>query len=658
MRILMIIVLVGQFSWVCARERVRIIPVPASVEWRKGEYKAAIHGAPEVWLREQVEVVVSPDRMRFPSDESYRLEVSPAGIRVEARHEKGHFYGLQTLAQLMKVSRSGVMRIPSVRIADSPRFAYRGLMLDVSRHFYPKAFILKQLDAMARYKLNTLHLHLTDAAGWRLQIDRYPLLTEVAAWRTHREWKPWWNGDRNYLHRDTPGAQGGFYSKDDMREIIRYAAERHITIIPEIEMPGHSEEVLAVYPELSCTGMPYHHGEFCPGKDTTLAFIKNVLTEVMDLFPSRFIHIGGDEANKSSWEKCADCQARIHDHGLHNEKELQSWFVSQVGSFLRQNGRRLLGWDEIIEGGIPAGATVMSWRGEGGGAAALLTGQHAAIMSPGEYCYLDAYQDAPHTQPEAIGGFTPLEKIYSYEPFGTVAHRVDRDSMLGVQANLWTEYVSAEAHAETMLWPRAMALSEIGWSKAENKSYSLFRKAALREVDYLKAMAYRPFELKNELGNRPAAKSRVSHKALGKRVAYLAPYAKVYAAGGDSALTDGWRGGWTYGDGRWQGFISPRRLELVIDLDQVTRLKSVALDFIQSEGAEVYLPAGFTVEISEDGESYTRLYHQQFEVVKTGAVAFRTCEWKGRARARFVKISAQSSKELGGWIFTDEVIVE
>jgi hexosaminidase len=657
MRLLIIFIFVWQFSWIWARDRVRVIPVPASVEWGTGEFKAKIQGDPEVWLQQQVTMVVSPDRLRFPSDESYCLQVGPTGIRVEARHEKGHFYGLQTLNQLINVSKSGVMRIPSVLISDSPRFAYRGLMLDVSRHFFSKSFIMKQLDAMARYKLNTLHLHLTDAAGWRVQIDRYPLLTGVAAWRPQRDWKRWWNGDRSYVDRDTPEAYGGFYSKDDIREIVRYAAERHITVIPEIEMPGHSEEVLAVYPELSCTGKPYSHGEFCPGKDTTLVFIKHVLSEVMDLFPSNFIHIGGDEANKSSWEKCSDCRMRMQVHGLQSEKELQSWFVAEIGRFLQMNGRKLIGWDEIIEGGIPAGATVMSWRGESGGNIALLSGTHSAVMSPGEFCYFDAYQDAPHTQPEAIGGYTPLEKIYSYDPFSAVAHRVVCDSMLGVQANLWTEYVATDAHAEAMLWPRSMALAEIGWSILENKSYPLFRIAALREVNYLTTKAYSTFDLKNELGNRPEAKQRVKHKAVGKRIEYLSPFNKVYAAGGDSALVDGRRGGWTYGDGRWQGFISPRRLELVVDLDEVIRLKTIALDFIQSEGAEVYLPANVSIEISDDGESYTRLYDQKYDVVKTGKVAFRTSEWRGRAKARYVKISARSSRESGGWIFTDEVIV-
>ena len=657
MRVLVVIVFVLQLSGVLARENVRIIPVPDSVVWGKGAFKVDVPGAAESWLQDQVEVAVVTDNGRFPSEESYSLKVTPQGVLLEAGHTRGVFYGKQTLRQLMKVSAGGQVRIPSVTITDSPRYSYRGLMLDVSRHFFPKEFVRKQLDAMARYKLNTLHLHLTDAAGWRLQIDRYPLLTEVAAWRTHKEWKPWWFGDRKYLHRDDPAAQGGFYTKEDMRELIRYATERHITLIPEIEMPGHSEEVLAVYPELSCTGVPYKHGEFCPGKDTTLAFLKNVLTEVMELFPSEYIHVGGDEANKSSWKSCVDCQARMRQQGLTNEEELQTWLISEMGAFLNSKGRKLLGWDEIIEGGVPTGATVMSWRGEEGGNKAILSG-HPAVMSPGEFCYLDYYQDAPHSQPEAIGGYTPLEKIYSYEPYKAVADKAAPELMPGVQANLWTEYVPTEAHAETMLWPRAMALAEIGWSAVADKDYKAFRKAALREVDKMKREGYQPFELKSEIGNRPEAQSKLSHKAVGKKVSYSAPYSQAYTAGGDSALTDGWRGGWTYGDKRWQGFISPRRLELMVDMERTITIKKISLDFMQSEGAEVFLPATFIIQISEDGENFSQLHDEVNVVTKTGQVVFRTYQWKGKTKARYVKISARSGKEFGGWLFTDEVVVE
>ncbi len=638
--------------------KIRIIPEPSVVEWKKGIYSTKVAEGTGVWLDALNGTLFPDDFQRFPTVESYFLKVTPREIRLEARDAKGLFYGKQTLRQLLEMTAKGRLRIPAVEITDQPRFAYRGIMIDVSRHFYPKEFILKQLDAMSRYKLNTLHLHLTDAAGWRLEIDRYPLLTRVAAWRTHPEWKSWWNGDRKYLHYTDPGAKGGYYSKEDVREIIRYASERNISVVPEIEMPGHSEEVLAVHPELSCSGKPYQQGEFCPGKDTSIVFLQHVLSEVMELFPSTYIHIGGDEANKTPWKNCVHCQERMRELGLQNEKELQSWFVSQIGSFLKQNGRRLLGWDEITEGGIPEGATVMSWRGESGGNTALLTQRHAAIMSPGGFCYLDAYQDAPHTQPEAIGGYIPLAKLYSYEPFSEVESRVHRDSMLGVQANVWTEYISTEKHAETMLWPRAMALAEIGWSEKGKKDFGAFRKAALREVEKLKSAGYSPFELKNEVGNRPESLSKQIHKAVGKKVSYLSEFNQVYAAGGDSALTDGWRGGWTYGDGRWQGFIGPRRLELVIDLGEKQKFKSVALDCMQSEGAEVYLPVWLQIEISDDNQNYTVIHREENAVIKTGQVQFRRYSWKGRAVARYLKVSARSSRELGGWIFTDEVIVE
>lgn len=355
---------------------------------------------------------------RLPSPESYTLSVTPEKIQIQATSGAGLFYGMQTLLQLLQPSDKGYS-VASVEIQDTPRFAYRGFMLDVSRHFSTKEFVKKQIDALAFYKINRLHLHLTDAAGWRIEIKKYPLLTELAAWRTDANWKKWWNSDRKYVRFDEPGASGGYYTQEDIREIVAYARQHYITVIPEIEMPAHSEEVLAAYPQLSCAGEPYKNADFCVGNEETFTFLENVLTEVMELFPSEYIHVGGDEAGMAAWKNCPKCQKRMKDEHLSHVEELQSYLIHRIEKFLNAHGRHLLGWDEILKGGLAPNATVMSWRGEEGGIAAVTSG-HRAIMTPGAYCYLDSYQDAPYSQPEAIGGYLPLKKVYSYNPIPAV----------------------------------------------------------------------------------------------------------------------------------------------------------------------------------------------------------------------------------------------
>ena len=488
----------------------------------------------------------------------------------------------------MQPASTGSYSVPSVEIEDTPRFAYRGLMLDVSRHFSTKEFIKKQIDALAYYKINRLHLHLTDAAGWRLEIKKYPLLTDFAAWRTDPTWKKWWNGGRKYLRYDEPGASGGYYTQDDIREILEYARQHYITVIPEIEMPSHSEEVLAAYPQLSCSGEPYKNSDFCVGNEETFTFLENVLTEVMELFPSEYIHVGGDEAGKSAWKTCPKCQKRMKDEHLANVDELQSYLIHRIEKFLNNHGRRLLGWDEILQGGIAPNATVMSWRGEEGGIAAVTSGHHA-IMTPGAYCYLDSYQDAPYSQPEAIGGYLPLKKVYAYDPVPASLTAEQAKLVYGVQGNLWVEYIPTPEHVEYMIYPRMLALAEVAWSAPERKSWPDFHTRALSAVADLQKKGYHPFDLSKEIGSRPESLQPVSHLALGKKVTYNSSYSPHYPAQGNTALTDGIRGDWTYGDGSWQGFISDNRLDVTIDMEKETPIHSRRF---YASGRRGSIPAG------------------------------------------------------------------
>ena len=591
------------------------------------------------------------------SMESYQLSITGKGISVVAPSAAGLFYGFQSLLQLAEQEADGTFSFPLIEIKDSPRFSYRGLHLDVSRHFRTKEFLKKQLDAMARYKLNRFHWHLTDGAGWRLEIKRYPELTEQAAYRPYPNWKAWWKGGRKYCTKDAPGADGGYYTQEDAREIVEYARQRHITVIPEIEMPGHSEEVLAVFPHLSCSGKPYVNSEVCIGNEDTFTFLQNVLLEVMEIFPSEYIHIGGDEANMDSWKKCPLCQKRMKQEGLADVKELQSYLIHRMEKFLNEHGRQLLGWDEILEGGLAPRATVMSWRGEEGGIKAAKAG-HDVIMTPGGFCYLDSYQDAPTTQPEAIGGYLTLEKVYSYDPIPEVLTKEGADYIQGVQANVWAEYITTAEHMEYMVYPRLLALAEVAWTQPDKKNWEHFHRCALKEVKWLQDNGYHPFDLSKEVGERPEAAIPVEHLGLMKTVKYTSPYAPQYTAGGDSALVDGLRGGWTYGDKRWQGFLNTD-MDITVDLGEMKEISSIAAEFMQLSGPYVWLPREVIISISEDGNTFTEQARLHTDVPTTeDRLVFRTYEWDGKASARYVRYQALSNGIEGGWLFTDEIVIK
>ena len=596
--------------------------------------------------------------------EAYLLKVTPEQILIKASDTKGFFYALQSIRQLLPAAiesgqpvKNVAWSVPAVTIQDEPRFGFRGLLLDPVRCFIPKENVLRIIDCMAMLKINKLHFHLTDDNGWRIEIKKYPLLTEFAAWRTDANWKTWWNGGRKYLRFDEPGASGGYYTQDDIREIVEYARQHFITIIPEIEMPAHSEEVLAAYPQLSCAGEPYKNADFCIGNEETFTFLENVLTEVMALFPSEYIHIGGDEAGMAAWKTCPKCQKRMKDEHLSHVDELQSYLIHRIEKFLNDHGRRLLGWDEILKGGLAPNATVMSWRGEEGGITAVTSG-HRAIMTPGGYCYLDSYQDAPYSQPEAIGGYLPLKKVYSYNPVSTSLSAEQAKLVYGAQVNLFTEYVPTPEHVEYMLYPRTLALAEVAWSAPERKSWPDFYARALKAVTDLQAKGYHTFDLKSEIGSRPESLQPLTHLALGKKVIYNAPYNSSYAAQGDVTLTDGIRGDWTYGDGAWQGFISKNRLDVTVDMENETTIHSVTAAFMQVVGAEVFLPASVVISVSDDGVNFTELKHQDFVVNKEEAIKFSDVSWEGTVKGRYVRYQARAGKELGGWIFTDEIIVK
>ncbi len=664
-----------------------------------------------------VKVMMSIDNSKTSdNEESYSLTVNKGGVSAQASSEAGIFYAIQTLLQLIE-SNDGLL--PFVEIIDAPRFAYRGLMLDCSRHFLSMDFLKKQIDMMAYLKLNRFHWHLTDGAGWRLQINKYPELTNIAAWRAEHTWKEWWNSGRQYVKEGTPGAYGGYYTQDEARELVKYAADRYITVIPEIEMPGHSEEVLAVYPQLSCTGKPYTSSEFCIGNEETFEFLENVLAEVIEIFPSEFIHVGGDEASREHWKKCAKCQKRIKDEGLKDEAELQSYLITRIEKYINEQGRKLLGWDEILEGGLAPNATVMSWRGVDGAIAAARSG-HDAIMTPGSHCYFDSYQGEPDTQPEAIGGFLTIEKVYSFEPIPEGLSAEESKHILGPQANLWAEYITNENHMEYMIYPRLLALAEVAWTQPENKSWDKFKVRVNRTIPFLQNKGYNTYTLSKEPfvtmisnadnksidvslsselypveiryttdGTNPDINSALYrepvsikdsanfktqifqdgkavgnviekridfHNAIGKSIEYVTPFSQYYTAGGETALINGIPGGPAHGDGQWQGFIIPE-IEIIIDLGEVMPIKYLKTSFLQNAGAEIWLPANVSFSVSNDKSSFTMLQDFVDETDPKAEGTFsKPFAWSGQTEGRYLKLKA-NRKSVNGWLFLDEIVV-
>jgi len=596
-------------------------------------------------------------------DEEYRLQIQGgSSVVLQARTTAGLFYGVQTILQMLpaeimsdKLVKDIDLTMPAVYIHDYPRFEWRGMHLDVCRHFFPVEFVKKYLDLMALYKMNVFHWHLTEDQGWRIEIKKYPELTEVGAWRTEPD------GSR----------YGGFYTQEDIKEIVAYAAERNITVVPEIEMPGHCIAALAAYPDLSCTGGPFEvatiwgvkEDVYCAGNEKTFEFLENVLLEVMELFPGEYIHIGGDEVPKARWEKCRKCQARIRNEGLANEYELQSYFIKRMETFLNEHERKLIGWDEILEGGLAPDATVMSWRGEEGGIEAAQMG-HDVVMTPGDYCYFDHYQANPATQPKAIGGLTTVKDVYHYNPASAELNEAEQEHILGAQGNLWTEYIATPEYAEYMAVPRMLALAEVDWSRESRISWPRFLRKLehhfaildILDVNYCDAVfdveispefdseakavvismtsEFEDAEIRYTMdGSEPNMESIVYdtifeleksgtikarafingqmkgnvsqrdiqlHKAVGKPITYKDNYSERYDGGGDYGLVNGLQGSQHYRDGNWQGF-SGTDIELVIDLEKEMDITEISVGFLQNVTTWIFFPSKISFLVSESG---------------------------------------------------------
>ena len=649
--------------------------------------------------------------------EGYVLTTTPEGININGQTENGVFYGIQTLRKSIPAeAKEATILIPAGEIKDEPRFSYRGMHLDVGRHFFPKEFMKKYIDLLALHNMNTFHWHLTDDQGWRIEIKKYPKLTEIGSQRSRTV-----IGRNTQEYDNTP--YGGFFTQEEAKEIVKYAQERYITVIPEVDLPGHMLAALAAYPEMGCTGGPY---EVCPrwgifedvlciGNDQTMQFLEDVMNEIIEIFPSKYVHIGGDEAPRTRWEKCPKCQARIKTEGLKADKNhtaedrLQSYCMTRIEEFLNSKGRQIIGWDEILEGDVAPNATVMSWRGMEGGIKAAQLG-HDVIMTPTSFCYFDYYQTADtKDEPLGIGGYVPIEKVYSLEPVPAVLTEEQSKHILGAQANLWTEYIHSSEHVEYMVLPRMAALAEVQWTQPEKKDFKDFTKRLARLMKFYQRdgfnYAKHVFDLKVDFTPdvtkkavvvtlstiddapiyytldgtepttaslkytepvsitetadfqavviRPEGKSKVVNKKISFNKATYCPIeltfqpSEKYKFGGAITLVDGMKGNDSYATGAWLGFVGGD-VEAIIDLGQESEIKQVATNAIVDMSAWIMGSTGLVVSISDDNKEFR-------EVAAKDIPAETNIDKKGvenyeitfdPVKARYVKVVIKRSPAL------------
>lgn len=651
--------------------------------------------------------------------EAYQLKVDANQVVISSPSEAGVFYGIQTLRKAVDVAEGSNVELPAVEIKDQPRFGYRGMMLDVGRHFFSMDEIKTYIDMMALHNINRFHWHLSEDQGWRIEIKKYPKLTEIGSMR-----KETVIGHNSGKYDGKP--YGGFYTQEQAKEIVAYAAERYITVIPEIDLPGHMQAALAAYPELGCTGGPYEvwtqwgvsDNVLCAGNDQTIQFIKDVLAEIVEIFPSEYIHVGGDECPKVKWSTCPKCQARIKALGLKSdnkhtkEERLQSYVIHEAEEFLNSKGRKMIGWDETLEGGLAPNATVMSWRGEAGGIEAAKQ-HHDVVMTPNTYLYFDYYQSKDtETEPMAIGGYLPIERVYSYEPMPKSLSPEEQKYIVGVQANLWTEYIPDFKQVQYMVLPRMAALSESQWCAPEKKNYEAFLQRVSRlvniyakngwnyathifdvmldlkpntETGTLDAVARtidnapiyytldgsepttasekytdvikidKPCTLRT-VAIRPSGSSKITKdeisfsKSSMKPITMLQPINKQYEFSGATVLVDGMTGNMNYKTGRWIAFYT-NDLEAVIDLKEATEISSMTLHTCVEKGDWIFDTRGITVSVSDDNQTFKEVASEAYPAMKeSDPNQIYTHELKfNPVKTRYVKVKALSEQKIPSW---------
>lgn len=735
-------------SSVFAQEDIAIIPKPANMEVKGGVFQfskdtkiiAGNAAQKEIataliskfataagWTPKFSTKIPKSNYIQFKIDEklnkeAYILDVTAKSIVITAKENAGFIYGLESIRQLLPTAIENKNQvanvnwiIPNVSIKDEPRFQWRGLMLDLSRHFFDKSYIKATIDRLAMLKMNVLHLHLVDDQGWRIEIKKYPKLTEIGAWRVNQE-NVIWNA-RLTVDPDEKGTYGGFLTQEELKEIVKYAQKKNIEIIPEIEMPAHVSSAIAAYPELACfnqrIGVPSGGvwpitDIYCAGKESTFEFLQNVIDEVVTIFPSKYIHIGGDEATKTNWEKCPHCQQRMQVEGLKNVHELQSYFVKRMEKYINSKGKKVIGWDEILEGGLAPDATVMSWRGTKGGIEATEQG-HDVVMTPDSHCYFDHYQGSQNEEPLGFGDYTPLSKVYQFDPVVDAMSTEQAKHVLGGQANLWAEYIPTTQHSEYMIFPRIAAMAEVLWSPKEARNWNNFidrlpsllerydylgvnyaKSAYLVTASYIADLDKKTVKvaLKNELqktdiryvlgdksvaenaskftdpitinettiikaslfeNDKPTGKTFIDtiqfHKAFGSKLKFKSPYDDNYKADEPLSLVNVIRGSKNFHDGQWQAWLV-NDMEVVVDLEKTQTISQVALGSLENQGSGIYFPTEIKAFISTDGENYKEVGKliRPFAINSNSELKDFKINFE-KSNARFVKVIATNLKK-------------
>ena len=616
--------------------------------------------------------------------EEYVLEVERNEARVKASALNGFVYAVQTIKQLLPAQIWGDIKedgatwtLPVMTIRDYPRFAYRGMHLDEARHFFGLEEVYRYIDIMVAHKMNRLHWHLTDDQGWRIEIKKYPRITEVGAYRKG-----------TMIGRDFSSFDGipygGFYTQDELRQVVAYAAARGVTVIPEIDLPGHMQSVVAAYPDLGCTGGPYEvrttwgvsDEVLCAGNERIYEVLEDILTEIMDIFPSEYIHIGGDECPKTRWSECPKCQAKIKALGLKDSDQftaedfLQSYVMNRVESFLNKHGRKIIGWDEVLDGNVSQSATIMSWRGAAGGIKAAQSGRDA-IMTPNSYMYFDFCQARNSAEePVSIGGFLPVSRVYSYEPYDEQMTPEECTRILGVQANLWTEYIKDASHLEYMLVPRISALSEVQWCKPENKDFARFRNslANMRLIYDEMGLNYATHIFDGRMDSEERTAGAIKHKAIGKTATLLTEPHFNYRFQAPAELLDGKTGDTVFNSGAWIGWEGAP-MELIIEMGS-TSWRTVTVEALSNKGAYIFPPTFVKLSTSEDGENFQELCTAEFSAegpdASDGVKTFHIDPGK-KVKAPYLKVEVATIDRLPEWhsgagakafLFIDEVVVK
>ena len=653
------------------------------------------------------------------AEDNYKLTIDSEFVEITGGKNGGVFYALQSLIELLPPGSVRSIEVPCLTIEDGPRFKYRGMHLDVARHFFSVQSVKKYIDHLAQYKMNFFHWHLTDDQGWRIEIKKYPKLQEIGAWRKGTLIGHFFDKPENF--DSIP--YGGFYTREEIRDVVQYASDRHITIIPEIEMPGHALAALASYPEYSCTGGPFEVGKtwgvykdvFCP-KEETFTFLEGILDEVCNLFPGKYIHIGGDECPKDRWKNCTYCQKLIKKENLNDENGLQQYFTNRISLYLKSKNKIAIGWDEILDDKLDSNAAIMSWRGYAGGIKAAQKG-HDVVMNPYTHCYFDSYESRNTDGKIAIGGYLPLDMVYRFEPVPDGLSNVQASHIIGAQGNLWSEYITTDERLNEMAFPRMCALSEVLWTPKEKRNYAGF---VSRLVSHFKFLYFNKINYSNALfdisskvsadsvkginielyskypggniyytldGTNPTIKSELYYgkisvdqsinihaalfetlqqkgkifnkifyvnNATGKKIILAYPPHTEYAVGGASSLVDGFTGDLPWLSSEWIGF-SGKDLDAVIDLGVIQNVSRISIDVLKEEAGKIFLPRQVIVKISDDGENYkvaASLDFTQISQMKRKLILRFP-----PVKARWVKVFAQNYNSKD-WLFVDEIFIE